>query len=85
MIDFGKEWNALFTAGGALLPLEEKAEAAVKQVFARAPGAREYVAESAGADMKEFFDALETNWVYRVTGRVAETALGPVASPPSAR
>ena len=55
MIDFGKEWNALFTAGGALLPLEEKVEAAVKQVFARVPGAREYVAESAGADMKEFF------------------------------
>ena len=40
---------------------------------------------AAAPEMKAFYDALETNWVYRVTGRIAETPLGPVASPPSAR
>jgi len=40
---------------------------------------------AAAPEMKAFYDALETNWVYRVAGRVAETSLGPVASPPSAR
>ena len=39
----------------------------------------------AAPEMKKFYDALETNWVYRITGRIAETELGPVASPPSAR
>ena len=37
----------------------------------------------AAPEMKSFYDALETNWVYRITGRVVDTALGPVASPPS--
>ena len=40
---------------------------------------------AAAPEMKAFYDTLETNWVYRVTGRIAETELGPVASPPSAR
>jgi len=40
---------------------------------------------AAAPEMRAFYDALETNWVYRVTGRIAETSLGPVASPPSAR
>ena len=40
----------------------------------------------AGArEMKEFFDALERKWLHEITGRIADTPLGPIASPPAAR
>ena len=40
----------------------------------------------AGAqDMKGFFEVLERKWVHEVVGRIADTPLGPVASPPSVR
>ena len=40
----------------------------------------------AGApDMKAFFETLEHKWLHEITGRIADTPVGPIASPPSAR
>ena len=40
---------------------------------------------AAALDMKEFFETLERKWLHDIAGRIADTPLGPIASPPSAR